>query len=115
MLITLDTSTSVPIFEQLTDELRAQIVNGALRPSERLPSARDLARALELNVHTVLRAYQALREEGLIIMRPGRGAQVRALPENFAEIQELLKRAVLLAQDSGLQAPALITTIKELY
>ena len=115
MIISLNPSAPAPLFEQLTEEIRRQIIHGRIGAGERLPSAKDLAQALELNMHTVLRSYQALREEGLIVMRPGRGSQVNALPDSFTEVQQLLKHAVELAQASGITAPSLITTIKDLY
>ncbi|MGB3414713.1 MAG: winged helix-turn-helix domain-containing protein [Microbacteriaceae bacterium] len=115
MYITLNTAAAEPLFEQLSGELRRQIGLGILHPGERLPSARDLADSLEVNVHTVLRSYQDLRDEGLITMRPGRGAQVVGQPVIIGEIHQLLTQAVRLAQEHEIQAPTLISTIKELY
>ncbi|MBB1256028.1 GntR family transcriptional regulator [Streptomyces sp. OF3] len=76
MLITIDTTSAVPLSEQVASSARRAMAEGSLRPGDRLPSARDVARSLGVNMHTVLRGYQTLRSEGLIDLRPGRGAVV---------------------------------------
>ncbi|MCR2809954.1 MULTISPECIES: GntR family transcriptional regulator [unclassified Microbacterium] len=63
--------------EQIAVQVRAAIASGDLAPGERLPPARELSVSLQVNMHTVLRAYQQLRDEELIAMRQGRGAFVR--------------------------------------
>lgn len=78
MLIRVDPSAPEPLFEQLASAVRGGIARGELSAGERLPGARDLADSLGLNVHTVLRGYQQLRDEGLIELRRGRGAVVTA-------------------------------------
>ncbi len=78
MLFRIDPSATEPLFVQLAAQVRAAVADGSLRPGERLPAARDLAASLEINLHTVLRAYQDLRNEGLIELRRGRGAVITA-------------------------------------
>ncbi|SDS68539.1 GntR family transcriptional regulator [Paraoerskovia marina] len=80
MLFTLNPGTDEALFEQLAAQVRRAAVRGELTPGDRLPSARDAAAALDVNVHTVLRAYQALRDEGVVDLRRGRGAVVVAVP-----------------------------------
>ena len=77
MLLRIDPGLSVPLHEQLASALRAAIAAGDAQPGERLPAARELARDLDVNMHTVLRAYATLRDEGLLDLRRGRGAEVR--------------------------------------
>ncbi|GAA2715185.1 MULTISPECIES: GntR family transcriptional regulator [Streptomyces] len=76
MLFRIDPDSSVPLGEQIAGSVRAAIADGAVRAGERLPSARELAGSLGVNMHTVLRGYQQLREEGLLELRRGRGAVV---------------------------------------
>ena len=78
MLWQVDLSSEVPIYEQLAASVRREMAAGRLAKGDRLPSARDVAGSLAINLHTVLRAYQELREEGLIELRRGRGAVVLA-------------------------------------
>lgn len=74
MLIQLDTGSQVPLYAQLIAALRKAIVTGEIADGGRLPSAEDLAAALDLNRNTVLRAYRELRDDGLVELRRGRGA-----------------------------------------
>lgn len=105
MLLRIDPGSGVPLFDQLAASVRTEIARGALRPGDRLPAARDLAASLDVNVHTVLHAYQDLRDEGLVDLRRGRGAVVvdtaAASPELLAAIRSLVsesrRRGVALA------------------
>ena len=63
MLIRIDPALSTPLYEQLASGIRASIIDGRLSGGERLPTAGVLATSLDLNVHTVLRAYHRLRDE----------------------------------------------------
>ena len=76
MLLTLDPHSPVALFEQLATQIRAAIVRGDVAGGERLPAARDLAEDLDVNQHTVLRAYGELRDDGIIELRQGRSARV---------------------------------------
>jgi DNA-binding transcriptional regulator YhcF (GntR family) len=78
MRVRVDPTASAPLHAQIADGLRAQIAAGRVGPGDRLPAARALADGLDVNVHTVLRAYGALRDDGLVDLRRGRGAVVRA-------------------------------------
>jgi len=103
MLFRVDPASPVSLAEQIAVQVRAGIAVGDLTPGERLPPARDLARALQVNMHTVLRAYGELRDEGLIGMRQGRGAWVRedAAP-GLIRVNELLAQLVGEARKIGL-------------
>ncbi|GIJ00299.1 GntR family transcriptional regulator [Sediminihabitans luteus] len=78
MIFRIDPTAGVPLYEQLAAQVRVGISRGELTTGERLPAARDLADSLDVNVHTVLKAYQLLRDDGLVELRRGRGAVVAA-------------------------------------
>lgn len=78
MLITIDPTAPQPLADQVAASVRAALARGAVRAGDKLPSARKAASALDINLHTVLRGYQQLRDEGLIELRPGRAAVVIA-------------------------------------
>ncbi len=78
MLFRVDPSSAIGLADQLAAQVRGALATGALTAGEQLPPARQVAAGLDINMHTVLRAYQALRDEGLIDLRRGRGAVIRA-------------------------------------
>ena len=102
MLIRVDPSSDVPLFAQVAASVRADAATGRLKPGDRLPSAREVAAALGVNLHTVLRAYQSLRDEGLIDLRRGRGAVVSATdPGSDARLRTLAAELVAEARRVG--------------
>lgn len=76
MLIAIDPASPVQLADQVARSVRAGIADGSVRPGDRLPPARQAAEALGIGLHTVLRGYQQLRDEGLVELRRGRGAIV---------------------------------------
>lgn len=116
MLIRIDPSSGVALFDQLAGSIRASAISGTLQAGERLPSARDLAESLDVNVHTVLRAYQLLRDEGLIELRPGRGAIVAVHPDGgYAELNTAVESVIVEAKKLGITSAALAALIREAY
>ncbi|CAN5494542.1 GntR family transcriptional regulator [soil metagenome] len=115
MLLSVDPASTMPLFEQLAMGIRGQIIGGALRAGERLPAARDLADSLEVNVHTVLRSYQILRDEGFLDLRRGRGAVVADRARDYAQLAEHIDRLVAEAKKLELTPCALGALIREAY
>ncbi len=114
MLITLETSSAEPLHQQIAAGLRRSLSSGDLAPGARLPSARDLAAALDVNVHTVLRALRELRDEGLLELRRGRGATVTGHAPGRAEVTEQALALLATARRHGYDLPELFALLKGL-
>jgi GntR family transcriptional regulator len=114
MLIRLDPDSARPLFEQIAASVRSDVLAGRLRPGDRLPAARVVADAVDVNVHTALRAYQELRDEGLIDLRRGRGAVVSASAAPLAELSTDIAALVRRADDLGVNPATLAAIIKEM-
>lgn len=113
MLVTIDPSREEPLFAQVAASVRSEITAGRLGPGDRLPPARDLAASLEINLHTVLHAYQDLRDEGLIEMRRGRGATVAATAVAVHALAADVAALVLKARAFGIDSDTLTSLVKE--
>ncbi len=95
MLISLKDDDPRPIYMQIVSDIKEQIRAGRVVPGEELPSVRELADTLGINLHTVHKAYQTLREQGVIHLRLGRRAmvaEVRTGPAKRAEREALAAR-----------------------
>jgi len=112
MLVRTDPSSDVPLFAQIAASVRADAVAGRLRPGDRLPSARVVAAALEVNLHTVLHAYQQLRDEGLLHLHRGRGAVVTPAAADLAQLRDEIAALTSRARRLGLSAEALAALIR---
>lgn len=78
MFIRIERGGSTPISRQIAEQIRAQCLSGSLTPGQCLPSVRQLAKELVVNVNTVVRVYERLAAEGLVEMRQGEGTFVLA-------------------------------------
>lgn len=76
MLIRVDPLAPDPIFEQIAFQVKGAIARGELSPGDRLPSVRDLARSVSVNPNTIVKAYDVLTAEGVIVRRQGAGCFV---------------------------------------
>lgn len=115
MLIRIDPASGEALFDQLAAAVRAEIGRGALRPGDRLPAARELAASLDVNIHTVLRAYQELRDEGLVDLRRGRGAVVTDHAAPSAELLDAVRRLTADARRLGVAPATLVALVKQEY
>jgi len=78
VLIKVDASDFVPLYEQVKSEIRRLAAVGAVKPQDPLPSIRELAAEVLVNPNTVARAYRELEQEGLIFTQKGRGSFLAA-------------------------------------
>jgi GntR family transcriptional regulator len=103
MLLQIDHHSGQPIYRQVIDQIRRQVVAGQLCEGEQLPSVRDLAGQLRVNPMTISKAYSLLEMEGLLERRRGVGLFVVALRKDQAGqtktdmLEEALTKAVVTA------------------
>lgn len=86
MFVHVERGSSVPISRQISEQLRSQCLSGSLTAGEKLPSVRELAQQLAVNVNTVFRIYERLAAEGLIELKHGDGTYV-CPPKHHANSQ----------------------------
>jgi len=80
MNITIDLRSDIPIYIQIVEQVRQQIVDGGLKPGDQLPTVRALASDLRINFNTVSRSYRLLDEAGVISTQQGRGTYILEMP-----------------------------------
>lgn len=108
MQIIISNSSGKPIYEQITTQIKNQILHGALTPGEALPSIRLLAKELRISVITIKRAYDDLERDGFIETVPGKGSFVAAKNTEFLReeqlrmVEEQLAKAVEIAKASAI-------------
>ncbi|MCJ7725082.1 MAG: GntR family transcriptional regulator [Acidimicrobiia bacterium] len=104
-------SDGVPLYLQIASSIRRAMREAQISDGDRLPAARDLAESLGVHMHTVVRAYGILRDEGLLDVRRGRGATVRVGSADAAEVAHLVSELVAAARHQGLELQELIDLI----
>ena len=75
-MVSISDTDSTPVYRQVVDGVRGEIAAGRLKPGESLPSVRELAANLKINVNTVLKAYQLLQQMKIVVVRQARGVIV---------------------------------------
>ena len=121
MDIILSNSSGKPIYEQIADQVREQILSGALSAGDALPSMRVLAKELRISVITTKRAYEELERDGFLENVPGKGCFVA--PQNrellreaqLRRTEEFLSQAVEEARKGGITLEELEEMLTILY
>ena len=111
----------IPIYDQITRQVKALILSGGLKEGEALPSMRALARDLRISVITTKRSYEELEREGFITTVPGKGCFVA--PRNLElmresalrQVEEHLQRAVDAAKMGAISREEVLQTLDILY
>ena len=121
MDIVIHNSGGVPIYDQITRQMKGLILRGELAEGEALPSMRLLARELRISVITTKRAYEELEREGFITTVPGKGCFVApqdpalAREDALRRAEEHLAQAVDVAKTAGLTLSELTESLNLLY
>ena len=119
MKIIIKNKSELPIYEQIEQQMKAQILDGTIREEEQLPSIRQLARDLKISVITTTRVYNDLSDEGFIISVVGKGYFVA--PRNnellhermLFEMEEGFEKAVTNGRNAGLSDDEIIAALKQ--
>ena len=119
MIVSIDPRDATPIYAQLERGLRAAIASGRLRPSDQLPTVRQLAVDLQINANTVARVYTELERAGIIETRRGVGSFVSATPaqahpprEHDRRLRAFVTRVLADADRSGFTIDDLIGALR---
>lgn len=110
MKIIINSSSMVPIYEQIVDQVKAQIISGELKEDDNLPSVRTLSKELRISALTVKKAYDSLEQEGFTVTIHGKGTYVAAankemmMEEYRREVEEELTEVIRKAKRYGLSA-----------
>lgn len=114
MYILINNHSGTPIYDQITEQIKAQIINGTLQENQALPSIRGLAKDLHISFITTKRAYEELEKEGFIYTVPGKGCYVSAKnmelirEANLRKIEEYMDEITKLAVSCNLSRDELI-------
>ena len=117
MDIIISNDSDKPIYEQITSQIKNQIMQGSLREGDALPSMRTLAKELRISVITTKRAYEELEREGFITTVVGKGSFIKAADmrllreENLKKIEEYIDEIVKLAVSCNLSKQEIIEMV----
>lgn len=121
MWLDVNPSSGVPIYVQISTQIREAVASGALSLGERLPSVRELARQLTINPNTAAKAYEELERKGIVVKRRGRGTFVRqdcqpASRDAAREgIDPMIRQLVLQALWANMTEPELLRRVRMKY
>jgi len=113
-------NNGVPIYQQIADQLRADILAGRLKEGDYLPSIRGLAKDLKISVITTMKAYEQLEAEGLVTAAQGKGFYVNAQDsemlkeQHMRRVEEALLEAIRAAEIAGMTDRELQETLAAL-
>ena len=115
----LDSSSQKPLYKQVVDETKKLITKGMLKENDKMPSIREFAKILNVNISTVQKAYQELEKEKIIVTIVGRGTFITenldAIKPNYELIDTLLEELVREAKICGITKEDLIKKMDEVF
>lgn len=119
MILTLNMTSDLPIYQQIRNQIILALATGQLKPGESLPSVRQLADDIGVNMMTVSKAYQSLKEEGVVEMDRRQGTKIKehisTNPNYLAEITETLELLFAQATLNGISETTINDLTKKIY
>lgn len=118
MTVLIDNKCSLPIYDQIYSQIKAQIISGELQEHESLPSIRNLAKDLRISVITTKRAYDELEKEGFIYTIAAKGCFVAPKnvellrEETLKTLENHIDQIVRLSRSVGLSEPEVLDMVK---
>lgn len=118
MYVLIDNKSGVPIYEQIYQQIKSQIISGGLQENDLLPSIRNLAKDLGISFVTTKRAYDELEKDGFIYTVPAKGCFVAPKnvellrEENLKKIEEYIQKIIQLAATCNLSGDNIAEMIK---
>ena len=109
-----------PLYEQLVEQLRRQIVLGGMKAGASMPSVRQLATELGINPNTIQKAYRRMEEEGMILSIPGKGSFVSddladMLTKQREDQRSKAKQMLQSCREMGLTKEEITQMVEEIY
>lgn len=121
MNIIISNTSSIPLYEQIKNQIQNQILNGDLNQGDGLPSIRNLAKELKVSIITIKRSYEELEKEGFIETITGRGTFVSMQNTNrlreiaLYDIENKLEVIIKQAKSVGISLEEGIEIFKSIY
>jgi len=109
-----------PIYQQIAEQMKADILAGKMKQGEYLPSIRSLAKELKISVITTMKAYELLEAEGLVTAAQGKGFYVNAQDsemlreQHLRKVEDALQEAIAAAKIAGISDAELKQTLEAL-
>ncbi|WP_026894383.1 GntR family transcriptional regulator [Clostridiisalibacter paucivorans] len=120
-MINIDPSNSKPIYEQIVDSVKENILKGILQPQDKLPSVRNLSSQLLINPNTVSKAYSELERQKVIVTIKGRGTYVskdynpKMEEDRIVQLTKMIKKIIVEAHYIGIDKDRLLSIIDKIY
>lgn len=120
-MINIDPRSSQPIYEQIIDQVKENIIKGIMMPGDQLPSIRQLASMILANPNTISKAYQELERMRVIETIRGKGTFIRkdykgkADDDKMSEIKKALKKIIVEMHYMGLSRAEMNEEIEKIY
>ena len=121
MHLVISNSSSVPIYEQIKEQIVEQIMNDELREDEMLPSIRNLSKDIKISLMTIKKAYDQLENDGYIVSIAGKGTFVAPKNDNLVkehaqkEIEVNIQKAIDLAVRYDISKNEILDLVNMLY
>ena len=117
LILTIDRALEDPVYHQVADQLRRLVASGDLGPGTTLPSVRQLARDLGVNLNTIARAYRLLESEGFLVIRDRAGVVVASPAVEIeqsarAKLLDEMRATVARLRQAGMTAEELMAALQ---